>query len=268
MPKKLSVDVRQKAIQLYAAGLLQREVAEELKIGETSVSTILKEAGVPTRQQVMIDKVKTGVPAMYANGLTLDEIAKSLDVSRTTVAKYLRDGGLFSTPHKHTIVCVFCGVEFNTSFTNAKYCSTRCKEVSKRKDRDCEYRICGWCTTSYTFKHSTAGDRATMKVTCSDTCDKEYFKYANQASLYKIHPREYKRLMNSQCEVCGMEENLCIDHDHSCCAGVRSCGKCVRGVLCFACNHAEGKLKTAENAYNLTIYMQPRLDLIGMLDIK
>jgi hypothetical protein len=28
-----------------------------------------------------------------------------------------------------------------------------------------------------------------------------------------------------------------LDHDHACCPGGRSCGSCVRGVICFTCNH-------------------------------
>lgn len=34
-----------------------------------------------------------------------------------------------------------------------------------------------------------------------------------------------------------------IDHDHRCCPGERSCGKCIRGVLCTRCNTYLGHLE-------------------------
>jgi hypothetical protein len=29
---------------------------------------------------------------------------------------------------------------------------------------------------------------------------------------------------------------FCVDHDHTCCPGEYTCGKCVRGLLCDDCN--------------------------------
>ena len=40
---------------------------------------------------------------------------------------------------------------------------------------------------------------------------------------------------------------LNVDHDHSCCSGSKSCGKCVRGLLCTNCNMFIGRIETVSN---------------------
>lgn len=63
---------------------------------------------------------------------------------------------------------------------------------------------------------------------------------------YKLTTEQYDRMLMTGCMVCGTLDNLHMDHDHSCCPGKETCGKCVRGVLCRAHNIADGAFKTIE----------------------
>lgn len=69
---------------------------------------------------------------------------------------------------------------------------------------------------------------------------------------HNLSPSDYTDILESQngkCPICQVvlrfdspiKNRPCIDHDHECCPQDKSCGKCVRGVVCFDCNVLLGK---------------------------
>lgn len=66
---------------------------------------------------------------------------------------------------------------------------------------------------------------------------------------YHITPEQYDAMLADQgggCALCGRmpdsngKPRLHVDHDHQCCSGKTSCGSCIRGLLCGACNRLLG----------------------------
>ena len=60
---------------------------------------------------------------------------------------------------------------------------------------------------------------------------------------YGLTPESFDAMLAAQggrCAVCPATDpggsNWNIDHDHTCCPGPRTCGCCVRGLLCTGCN--------------------------------
>ncbi len=58
---------------------------------------------------------------------------------------------------------------------------------------------------------------------------------------YKITPERYREMVRDGCQICGSTVRLVIDHDHSCCPSEKSCGECVRGILCDDHNNGLGR---------------------------
>ena len=62
---------------------------------------------------------------------------------------------------------------------------------------------------------------------------------------------QYEAMLSAQkggCAICGSPDpgrngRFAVDHDHQCCPGKQSCGRCVRGLLCISCNGALGMVR-------------------------
>lgn len=65
-----------------------------------------------------------------------------------------------------------------------------------------------------------------------------------RARMYRLDPHEWQAMVAAQgggCAICGRtDKSLHVDHDHRCCPGDKSCGKCVRKLLCGNCNRGIG----------------------------
>lgn len=78
--------------------------------------------------------------------------------------------------------------------------------------------------------------------------DPELHRWAGIHKKYKLTKQLYLDMLEQQGGVCAICKNppkknwLAVDHDHNCCPGINSCGKCVRGLLCSSCNSFIGRV--------------------------
>jgi hypothetical protein len=75
---------------------------------------------------------------------------------------------------------------------------------------------------------------------------------------YGLTLEQYETKLEEQGGVCAIckahpkKLSLHVDHDHSCCPGEKTCGKCLRSLLCTYCNNFLGKIENP----NLTRYLE------------
>lgn len=83
-----------------------------------------------------------------------------------------------------------------------------------------------------------------------------------------LTPDEYDRMFEAQdgkCAVClrpaaESSKGLHVDHDHSCCATLPTCGKCNRGLLCLTCNMGIGHLREGQLLEAAIAYLERSLE--------
>jgi hypothetical protein len=140
--------------------------------------------------------------------------------------------------------CVECNIEYDKK---------RNDEVRKfprkvNEDGQINCRNCGYYFNEDNMVFSKNGKYKGMSYcqTCSPLLQR-----TRLVEKYGISIEKYHKMLEEQnysCKICGLKEStyrkrLSIDHDHSCCPDSKSCGKCVRGLLCHHCNAGLGNTK-------------------------
>lgn len=86
---------------------------------------------------------------------------------------------------------------------------------------------------------------------------------------YGMTLAQWEDMFNSQgraCAICQATESKQwnTDHDHACCPGAKTCGRCVRGILCEPCNRAIGLFHDDyATLLSAADYLLKDVDLIG-----
>lgn len=81
---------------------------------------------------------------------------------------------------------------------------------------------------------------------------------------YRITSDQLAAMLDRQagkCPICEIVlDKYHVDHNHLCCPGKASCGKCVRGLLCYRCNFALGWFNDSVQSLNSAIRYLTRHD--------
>ena len=215
--------------------------------------------------------VKT-VIGLYNNGKSVAELSKEFGPDPGTIANWIKRFGFkirmgYRSP-------VTKGKELFSKDGKQRLCS----ECGDYKDIETEFRPndryvggvhyrCNACDSKWFKKyHSDNLEALRAKQRQARKNDPERFKGYGLKTHFKMTLEDRDKLFESQgrkCAGCGADNSGVkgrdwhVDHDHACCPGERSCGNCVRGLLCHSCNVILGLAKDDPQRF---------LDLIGYLE--
>jgi hypothetical protein len=117
-------------------------------------------------------------------------------------------------------------------------------------------RLCLECGSFGPF-HKTATSRSPDGLTARCCQCRIEAQWVRHLAEYGLTVESHEALLEKQgyvCAICKQAETcqvgtgyrvsrLSIDHDHRCCPGNGSCGRCVRALLCASCNLLVGRVE-------------------------
>ena len=133
------------------------------------------------------------------------------------------------------------------------YQNKRGKLGTSIKKGEYRYNLVGdrWCNYHQDYHDpedfgSNIDNSDGLKGDCREAC-----KWRGILWRYGITEKQFKQKLKDQnglCPICLVNEATHIDHNHNCCPTTygnrRTCGKCVRDILCLQCNTTLGRLES------------------------
>lgn len=133
---------------------------------------------------------------------------------------------------------------------------SRCQEVKDESDfSGPSNRYCRPCRNEYQREYNKRRpdvmQRAKAKHRAANPLTPEQIRDAMLWSKYRIRLVDFERMFDEQgrrCALCQTDtpsgHGWHVDHDHACCHEIgKSCGSCIRAILCSECNTGLGKFR-------------------------
>lgn len=136
---------------------------------------------------------------------------------------------------------------------------SRCGDSFRLADGEHGRRICQRCrTTQVTAASVVAKARQPEKYRALRDARYQSRRIeiadAYRLRMFGISPEDMRRMFENQEGLCGIcsvlmlyrgraLRSVTVDHDHRCCPGRGSCGKCIRGLICRSCNVGVGHMR-------------------------
>lgn len=109
-------------------------------------------------------------------------------------------------------------------------------------------RCCQWLNEDQFSTSPYASDK--LKSPCTQ---------CTNVARWGLTRSSYEALLDEQSGVCALcyqpptARRLAVDHDHTCCPDNKSCGRCIRGLLCHPCNTGLGLFRDSTEVLGLAI---------------
>jgi hypothetical protein len=92
-----------------------------------------------------------------------------------------------------------------------------------------------------------------LQVYCQQCHNVKRSKESQRLWMHSWTPERMQAQYDKQlgyCPVCSklLGDRFVIDHDHTCCPGHKSCGKCTRGLIHYRCNNLLGQARDSVEA--------------------